>query len=133
VAAGTPRPQDLAGLDAVMVFGDVAFADPVALGDLLAGFVEDGGGLVLNVGPLCNGATAISGRLVTQNLLPVQPGTWSAPGGQLTITPLPEHAYLPGPIEGHFSMYGVNRLNAGNSIMCSGLTPIPQAYTVAKW
>lgn len=133
VAAETPTLDDLDGLKAVMVYADVGFADPVALGDLLAAYVEKGGGLVLNVGPLCTGPTAISGRLVTQNLMPVTRGTWSAPGGSLTIEPLLEHAYLPGPIEGHYSMYGVNRFNGGASIMCGGIDPVPQAYTVARW
>lgn len=38
----------LTGLDAVLVFADTCFADPVALGDLLAQYVESGGGVVLS-------------------------------------------------------------------------------------
>ncbi|HSW44967.1 MAG TPA: S8 family serine peptidase, partial [Phycisphaerae bacterium] len=46
---GTPRVADLRAFDSVIVWSDDQFADPFALGDRLADYVDGGGGVVVAV------------------------------------------------------------------------------------
>jgi hypothetical protein len=47
ISAITPSKADLSPYDSVIVFGDIAYEDPEKLGDVLADYLEDGGGVVL--------------------------------------------------------------------------------------
>lgn len=47
--AVTPTPAELANYDAILVWSNLGFADEVALGDNLAEYVDNGGGVVIAV------------------------------------------------------------------------------------
>ncbi len=138
VSAGnqTPTGAELAaggyGAILVMVEQGVAFDDPIALGDSLYDYVQNGGGVVVANNAFTLGSQ-LDGRFVTQGLLPVTMGNFQAPLGNLTINTLPDHQWLPGPIDGHQAAYGVNIFEAGDSIRSQGSIAAEQALTVAEW
>ena len=80
--------------DAVLVYTDLAPADGVALGDSLAGFVEQGGGVVL---------AAEASRRIEASLAGSKPGFYAGStgaleqvGGSQTLVPLEDNAWLIG-------------------------------------
>lgn len=84
------------------------------------------------VGPLCEGATALAGRFVSQGLMPSTQGVWSAPGFSAAEV-VPEHAWLPGPIAGHPAIYGLNTFDALDGTRCAGSTPVAEADLLVTW
>ncbi len=129
----TPNLLTLQTYDSVLVCGNVPFADPMGFGDVLADYVEAGGGVVLAVGSF-SPATAIAGRFVDAGYLPVTVDEVISPGGNLTMVPTPGNAYLPGPIAGHPVMYGVNITDGGtNSAHASGVAAPNGAEVIATW
>ncbi len=129
----TPDLVSLQNFHSVLVCGNTAFADPVGFGDVLADYVEAGGGVVLALGSFSPG-TGIGGRFVDDGYLPVTEGVTAAPGGNLTMEPTIGNAYLPGPIAGHPVMYGVNVTDGGTSSMhVPGLTAANGAELIAEW
>ncbi|MEQ1565066.1 MAG: thrombospondin type 3 repeat-containing protein [Myxococcota bacterium] len=132
---GTPTTTDLASIDAVLVYNDVPFADPIALGDLLAFLVESGKGVVLAGNALADGS-APTGRFETQGYSPFEaPGVLVSPGGNLNIVAAdPALAFLPGPTVGHVSMFGFRYLDGGSaSTRVDDLDLKPQSELVAHW
>lgn len=70
VSGTTPTLANLAPYDAVLVYNDGRpFADPDALGDVLADYVDTGGGVVIAGGALM-APTAIGGRFAAENYSP---------------------------------------------------------------
>jgi len=129
----TPDLVTLQNFHAVLVCGDAPFADPVGFGDVLAEYVEAGGGVVLALGSFSPG-TAVAGRFVDDGYMPVSQGAVAAPGGNLAMAPTVGNAYLPGPIAGHPIMYGVNITDGGTSSMhAPGLTVANGADLLAEW
>jgi hypothetical protein len=135
VAATTPSEADLAGYDAVLVWSDVPFADPVALGDSVATVVESGRGVVLAGGAFAKG-TELQGRFQSQGLSPLLgSGAVVSPGGNLGIVATDSaFQYLPGPTVGNLALYGYRSLNGGSaSTRVDGFTVRPQAVEIAHW
>ncbi len=63
IDAGTPTLGTLQSYDAVLVYTDVGAADPTALGNVLADYVDAGGGVVMAVFTI--GGITIAGRFLT--------------------------------------------------------------------
>ena len=134
-ATTTPSATDLVGYDAMLVYNEVAFADPIALGDTVAAFVEDGGGLVL-AGNVFASGLELEGRYASQGMSPFTGlGTAAAPGGNLPITILSgEDLWTIGPQRGHIIFYGYQSFDGGaGSYQVQGLQLIPQATSLATW
>ena len=132
LVAATPTLADLQFHHAVLVWNDRALPNAAALGDVLADYVDAGGGVVLGYGPLVQG-TQLAGRLVTGGYLPVSVGTASTPGANLGFAIRPEHYWLPGEA-GHPLVYGVNTFDGGTaSQQAAGLVPTASAIVVADW
>jgi hypothetical protein len=132
-AAATPTAADLAAWDGVLVWSEVPFADPVALGDVLADGVDLGHGVVLAVGAFAEG-TAVAGRFVDAGYLPLTVGTWDEPGGNLGHVVVPAQAWLPGGIRGHQTVYGVDRLDGGTrSVQTAGVALVAPAEQTLSW
>lgn len=66
----TPSLDDLAGFDAVLAYNNVDPADPVAFGNVLADYVDTGGGLVLSAFAF-KSSVSISGRIMATGYSPL--------------------------------------------------------------
>jgi hypothetical protein len=133
VGAELPTAEQIALYDAVLVYSDAPFADPVAFGDSLASFVQQGGGVVLAAGSFADGR-AVEGRFITQGFMPVSTGTLTPVGGDRTLQPLEGYAWEIGPVEGHPILYGVNVFDGGAaSSMVTGVTLASMSERVANW
>jgi hypothetical protein len=120
-----PTPAQLRAYQSVLVYSDGAFTDNVGLGNELADYVDQGGGVVLSTFVFySSGGLAIQGRLATGGYLPFTTSGQSAPGN-LTLTKLlPSNPLLD----------GVNTFNGGtSSYQNSSITNAPGATLVAQW
>ncbi len=128
-----PTDEWLAAYDAVVVFNDLPWSDPLGMGDVLADFVDAGGGLVI-AGNSFSAGTELGGLLASRNMLPLGVGTPSAPGGDLGIVPVPEHEWprLPA-VQGHESLYGLNLFQGGASYQAAGAVVSADAIRIADW
>jgi uncharacterized protein (TIGR03382 family) len=130
--------QDIMGqYDAALVYSsdNIGFYDGVALGDILASYIEQGGGVVLAGGAFSTEPTlGLGGRFELQGYAPVTGGAYLALGGGLSISPLPGYAWLPGQISGHETLYGVtNFTTTAATYQVIDTTPVPPAFSVAEW
>ncbi len=104
----TPTPTQLSAFDAVIVWSNFAFADPGALGDALADYVNAGGGVVLAT--FANSSEtagrALGGRWVSHEyeVIPSAGGTATGPAALGTILE-----------PGHPIMQGVASFSGGSS------------------
>jgi hypothetical protein len=122
-SAATPTSADLASYDAALVYSEVPFADPTGLGDVLADYVDSGGGVVVATG-VCNSLTALSGRFVSGGYLPWTTDTIAMPGGNLGWSPEnPDHGAL----------RGFNYWDGGESIFCQTIGADNDAEVIASW
>lgn len=127
VSPGNPVPTlaDLRKYQAVLVYSDTVFADNTALGNVLADYVDQGGGVVLATFAFWNsGGLSMQGRLVTGGYLPFTTAGQSS-GANLTLVPdLPSHPIL----------NGVTSFNGGSqSYHNSAITTANGAALVAHW
>jgi hypothetical protein len=78
----SPTLAQLKAYQAVMVSDGTPFSDPVQLGNVLADYVDWGGGVILGVASFIH-SWEIRGRLLTGGYMPFQIGT--GPGGSATL------------------------------------------------
>jgi len=123
--SSTPSLAELQTYDAVLVYSDTSFADNVAMGDVLADYVDDGGSVVMATFALWDTmGLSIQGRLKTGGYLPVATGGQASPGGLTLIADDPSHAIL----------NNVNSVHGGSaSYHNSGLSVALGANLVAHW
>jgi hypothetical protein len=131
---GVPRVQDLATYDVVFVYNDVPFADPVAAGDLVAGAVEGGKGVVI-AGNTMDSAQGLTGRFRLQNHSPVVYGNATPGGGNLSISAVdPTLEWLVGPTQGDVLDWAVITIDGGAaSYQVQGLTAVDTAEVTHRW
>jgi len=123
--AGTATPTlvELQTYQAVLVYSDGSFNDPVAMGNVLADYVDAGGRVVVAVFAWNPGDLA--GRLVSGNYLPFTVSSGQSAGTLLTLVPV---------IVGHPLLAGVSTFNGGSSSYYGvGMTPSTGATLVANW
>jgi len=72
---GTPTPQELEDISVVVVWSNYQFSDPVAMGNVLADYVDDGGGVLIQQFAFGSG-WELQGRLMTE-YSPFSPGSIS--------------------------------------------------------
>ncbi len=132
--SGTPQLDDLLGVyDAAFVFtdDDHDFADPVAVGDLIAGLVEQGVGVTLAGGALSS-SNGPQGRFLTQAYTPVDYGSPSSQSSIGLVALDPADLWLAGPNEGALPFWGVLGTDLGAGDHASGLTVVPEAMVLAE-
>ncbi|MCB9684353.1 MAG: thrombospondin type 3 repeat-containing protein [Alphaproteobacteria bacterium] len=140
---GTPPMGLLVDYHAVLVWSAGKFADSIALGDVLAEYADLGHGVVVSSGALQNG-TEIRGRFVDAGYLPLTVGMASNAPDPTTIGQSIGYEWLRGPIYGHFSNYGVNRISQPvnafgipipypRDVRAIGVTVRPNAAVTAEW
>ncbi len=133
VSTFTPDINHIQNFHSVLVYADKPFADPVAFGDVLAQYIEEGGGVVFAAGTFGH-LHPIQGRVVTDGMMPVNPGTLVAPGGNLGIVIPIENQWLPGQVAGHQLVYGADFVDLGvGSVHVDGASPVAGAESVATW
>jgi len=87
--------EELMAYDAVLVYSDYSFADADGLGDLLADYVDHGGGVVVAVFALdSSGGMALSGRIQEDGYLPIVQSTSNSGGEFLVVPDQPGHPIL---------------------------------------
>jgi Ca2+-binding RTX toxin-like protein/subtilisin-like proprotein convertase family protein len=86
VRFATPSLADLQRYDSVMVWSNYRFGDPVAMGDVLADYVDAGGGVAVN--SVWSSGFGIEGRIVTDEYLPLTTGATMRSGdGPYVLVP----------------------------------------------
>ena len=125
-ALSTPTLATLHSYDAVLVFSDAPFADANTLGNVLADYVDGGGGVVQATFTfLTSTGYDLGGRWRTQNYNVWQPGSQNSPGG-LTLGTI----YVPN----HPILVGVNSFNGGTSSYHNTVGSLhPSATAIADW
>ena len=123
----TPSPAELQAFDAVLVWSNFAFADRVTLGNRLADYVDDGGGVVLAV--FANSSNtlgrALGGRwdIAQYGIIPQEGGNASGTATLGTV-----HDGL------HPIMNGVSSFAGGTSSFRPVETSlVPSATLIAEW
>ncbi|MBT3220984.1 MAG: hypothetical protein HN348_18015 [Proteobacteria bacterium] len=125
VATETPVLADLQVYDAVLVYGEVAFANASALGDVLADYNDAGGGVVVAVGTCLAAPTNLDGRFIDDGYLPFTTGTMATPGNMTRVISEDDR--------NHEALRGFNVFDGGSSIHCSGIEAAHDAKVIAEW
>jgi hypothetical protein len=126
IISGDPVPNlsQLRRYRAVLVYSELNFNDGVALGNVLADYVDQGGGVVLATFAFWDaGGLAIQGRLKTGNYLPFSTANQSAGSPLTLVKDLPQHPLL----------YNVNSFAGGSSFHNSPISITNGATLVASW
>jgi len=90
-----PNLAQLRACQAVLVFSDNPFTDPVAMGNVLADYIDQGGGVVLQTFAFYDaGGYGIQGRVSTNGYLPFILGTNSYPANLTLVPELPQSPLL---------------------------------------
>lgn len=124
----TPTADDLEGFDAVITYTENPYHDADALGDLLADFVDQGGGVVVMAHAFSAGK-AIGGRLASGGYLPFTTnGVDSGKSGPMEMRRLPDPAGI------HEIFVNVVRVYGGpGSYHSTGITATPGVKVLAEW
>lgn len=129
VSGATPDADDLEGFDVIFTYSEVPFADPDALGDLLADFVDDGGGVVIAAHAFSS-AHAIGGRLVSDGYIPLTTdGVDSGVAGPMRMERVP---WQNGAVHEIF-LNVINFYGGPGSFHSEGIRVTQGAELVAEW
>ncbi len=127
ITTGDPVPTlaQLRSYSSVLVYSDLAFNDEVAMGNVLADYVDQGGGVVMSTFAFATAASyGIQGRINTGGYLPFTTGSVASPGGLTLVKDVTSHPVLD----------GVNSFNGGtSSYQNSPITNASGATEVAHW
>jgi hypothetical protein len=120
-----PTLAQLSRYRAVLVYSDSTFNDSVALGDVLADYVDEGGGVAMATFAFWDSTTfGIQGRLKTGNYLPFTTAPNSSGNGLTLVKDLSAHPLLD----------GVNSLDGGIASYHESPIAIANGATlVASW
>lgn len=127
VVSGDPLPTlgQLRSYQSVLVYSDSPFNDSIAMGNVLADYIDQGGGVALATFAFYNGAgLGIQGRLVSGGYLPFTTGSATSGTTQTLVADLPSHPLLD----------GVASFNGGTSSFRNSPIAITAGSTlVAHW
>jgi len=134
-SVATPTANDLKDFDAVLVYGDQAFADATGLGNALADYVDNGGHVVV-AGNTFNTATStvVGGRFASGGYYPLTTDGLQTPS-PLTPPPLQEFlSDVPGTrLDGHFLLFDVATFDGGAQSTRNRALPTTGTTKVAHW
>ena len=124
VSSSTPTLLELSAYNAVIVYSDNNFGDADGLGDVLADYVDAGGGVVVATFAFWDSGINIGGRLASGGYLPFTQAAQASPGG-LTLVPV---------IADHPLLDGVTSFNGGTSSYHNAVIDVAAGATlVANW
>ncbi len=119
-----PTAAQLAAYDSVLVYSYGNSAIPAEVGDLLAGYVDSGRGLVVALSAASPFTARLSGRIATEKYLPWTDHDVSSPGHYVMVKDLPAHPILA----------GVTGFDGGkDSLQAGTITLGPGSRRVASW
>jgi hypothetical protein len=97
-SSGYPVPglTNLQYYEAVLAYTDAAFSSATDLGNALASYVDEGGGVVLATFCFVNAGYGIAGNLVSENDLPFSLSSQAEPGNLTMIEDVPTHPIFTG-------------------------------------
>jgi hypothetical protein len=124
----TPTLAELQVYDAVITWSNVAYADPIALGDVLADYVDGGGGVVVAIFATTNSSTTLRlrGRWETGDYQIMIPGANTTTGGSHSLG-----AIL---VPNHPIMQDVNSFHGGStSWRPAANTLAAHGQAIAQW
>lgn len=124
VNAGNPVPAlaQLRQYQSVLVYSDSPFNDATALGNVLADYVDQGGGVVLATFGFGSGLS-LQGRFVSGGYMPLTISGQSSPGNLTLVKDLPAHPILD----------GVSSFNGGTASFHNSPVATSNATLVAHW
>ena len=122
-ATTTPTLAQLRPYDAVLVWSDGPFADPAALGDVLADYADAGGQVAVATFALNDDSFGLTGRLNSGGYLPLTPGP-QVDGVQLQMVKDDPSSPL---------LAGVTSFDGGPSSYHAAATLAPGGHLVAHW
>ena len=125
IDSSTPLLSTLQSYDAVLVYSDASFHDSDAIGDVLADYMDGGGGVVLcTFAFITPGGLGIGGRIVTDGYLPFTTASQNQNTQMQLVADLP----------GHELLQGVASFDGGtSSYHNSSISTVPGATQVAHW
>jgi len=126
VAEGKPIPTrgELLEYDAVLVFSNLRFNDPDALGNVLADYLDRKGGVVVATHSFSDdGISGLGGRIVSGGYLPLS-------AGSIQYSP---HLTLVRDQAGHALLQNVSTFDGGLGSTRNGVTLTSGATLVAHW
>ena len=126
VASGPiPTLAQLRSYQSVMIFSDDDFSDPVALGNVLADYIDQGGGAVLQTFAFTTSpGLGPQGRVSTNGYLPFNLESYSYPVSLTMVEELPQNPLLDGV---------VSFTGGTGSFQNSPVTNTPGTTAVAEW
>ncbi len=121
----TPSLSDLIPYDAVFIYSDGGFSGGGGVGDVLADYIDGGGGVVMTTFLFVNGGSlGFTGRIITDGYMPFTLDS-QAQNTPLTLVPIESS---------HEILAGVSSFSGGTaSYHNSSITVTPGATTVANW
>ena len=125
----TPGLGDLAWYNSVILASNAPFHNPTALGDVLADYVDAGGGLVLTLASFIEGYN-VGGRLLTGGYLPFQLGYGPGDVGFLGSYD-PNHPIMKGVTGAGGALLGTVSLASGAQLVASWDNGLPFVATRA--
>ena len=121
--AGTPTLAQLQAYDAVLTWSNSPWSNATAMGDVLADYVDAGGGVV--VGTFANASIRLAGRWINGNYEAIIGGSGQTQGAAFLGT-----VHVPA----HPIMDGVGTFNGGSSSFRPTATALnPGAISIAEW
>lgn len=120
----TPTLQELLNYDAVLVWSNRSFQNNIVLGNNMADYVDQGGGVVLATFALSGGGLSLQGRFATDNYYVVTPTPQTSGIQQQLVATIPDHTLLT----------SVNSFDGGTSSFHSNTASVEAGATiVATW
>lgn len=128
VRVATPSLATLLSYDAVLVFSDAGFLDPTALGNVLADYVDAGGGVVSST--FTNASVPLAGRWAPGYLV-INPAGQTAPNASLGTIANQNHPIMIGvtALAATQAYQGTGAVLAGNTLVASWSTGGPLVAT----
>jgi hypothetical protein len=132
---GTPSLATLQQWDAVIVWSNDSFDDAVAMGDVLADYVDAGGGVVVSMfaNTSTNVARFLQGRWQQGNYIAIpQNGGFVQGAGELGQVVDPDHPIMDG-VQTFVTRWGVNDSGIFGGYRPTNLNVTPGSTIIAKW
>jgi hypothetical protein len=82
--------------EAALVYSDAAFSNPTNLGNALASYISEGGGVVMATFGFSTGSFGIGGNILTAGDLPFSLGSTAEPGNLTMVEDVPSHVIFTG-------------------------------------
>ncbi|HET9325731.1 MAG TPA: S8 family serine peptidase, partial [Candidatus Eisenbacteria bacterium] len=124
---GAPTLSQLQGYNSVIVGANFPWTDPVAVGNVLADYVDSGGGVVLTLASFISGWVP-QGRFLTEGYSPFPPGSGPLPGASLGTFDA-THPIMAGVASASGNLLGDVSLAIGSELVASWTNGEPMVAT----